>query len=400
MRTIKLFLCLILSTCTFGLSRGFAQTYYRAQIASIFDEGKPREKQSLSLDFIGEGFFRNNEYSGEITRDYSLPGYRALGFFTYSPATKQPIKLKLGVENMYYWGASKYPAGLAYRDLAYWSSEGEDYSKFRLRPYFQASIVLNKKWAIILGALDGGAKHQIIEPIYNPELNLSADSETGAEIRYESPRTKADIWVDWQSFIFNDDKHQEAFFVGLDLERRFAEKKTSHWNASLQALTGHRGGKTNIVADTVHTWANLALGLSYQQELQLLQRACQLKSSLYGLTYMQRGEHYKVSEGWGIYLKNELQVQHLKANLNLWYGHNFLSILGSPFAQTIRSDGELINEDGHSAYIQAKVSYNFIEQKDYSFGLSGALWCNPLLKAKFSSYIELYLSISPHIKLF
>ncbi len=377
-----------------------AQVYYRGQETSLLDKYRLNTKQSLSLSLLGEGFFRNNEYSGEIIKDYTLPGYRCIAFLDYNAPTQNSINLKLGVENMYYWGASKYPQGLAYRDLPYWSSEGEDYRKFRLLPYFQASIVLDNKWAIIIGNLEGGAKHQLIAPLYNPELNLSSDSETGAQVKYKSGQTQADLWIDWQSFIFNDDRHQEAFFVGLNLNQVFAQKQKSYWELSLQALTAHRGGKTNLVADTVHTWANIALGLRYNQWIRMKNKEFLLKSALYALGYKQRGGHYPIDKGWGLLLENKLEQKKLTASLNFWYGSNFLSTLGTPFAQAMTPWNKFKSSNGQSCYLQARTAYTLIQKDFYSLGLSGAVWFNPFLHDKLSSYFELYLSISPHIKLF
>ncbi len=399
MKRIKALATKVLVILLLCSSNAFAQNYYRGQEPSILEQKRDNKKQSLSLNLLGEGFFKNNEYSGEITKDYTLPGYRCLAFLDYNAPTLRAVNLKLGVENMYYWGASKYPQSLAYRDLPYWSSEGEDYRKFRLRPYFQASIVLDK-WAVILGALEGGAKHELIAPLYNPELNLSSDSETGAQIKYKDRRTQADLWIDWQSFIFNNDKHQEAFFFGLNLKRSFAERQKSHWEISLQSIMAHRGGKTNVVADTVHTWANLALGISFNQEISILNKQAILQSALYGLSYMQRGGHYPINNGWGVFLENKLEQKRLATSLNLWYGRNFISTLGSPFAQAINPSNKLLDNKGQSYYIQGKVSYALIQKPSYSFGLSSSVWFNPLLHDQISSTFELYLSISPQFKLF
>ena len=43
----------------------------------------------------------------------------------------------------------------------------------------------------------------------------------GLQIRYEGQRTRLDTWVDWQSFIFRGDKHQEAFVFGLSTAQAF-----------------------------------------------------------------------------------------------------------------------------------------------------------------------------------
>ena len=68
---------------------------------------------------------------------------------------------------------------------------------------------------LILGNIYGGSNHGLIAPLYNPELNLTADPETGFQVLAGAPWIDLDAWIDWQSFIFRDDTHQEAFTVGL-----------------------------------------------------------------------------------------------------------------------------------------------------------------------------------------
>ncbi len=447
MRTFN-FVLILTSLLALCPNRIVGQSPYQGQEVSVLDSLDVKTSV-LSLNLLGEAFYRNNEYSASVIDDYTLPGYRCLAYLTYTPKISQKVSLKLGVEHMYFWGASKYPTGIAYKDLPYWSSMGDDYSRFRIFPYFQAAIALNKNWAVILGNIEGGSKHGLIEALYNPELNLSGDSERGAEIKYRGKHTKAELWVDWQSFIFNRDKHQEAFFVGLNLEGRFAQKSNSSWAYSLQALTGHRGGKVNIVPDTVHTWLNAALGLKYDQGLSLFNQNLKLQSSLYALGYSQRGGHFPRDKGWGLFSDTQLNYKQFYLGFSMFYGANFLSPLGTPFVQSLKSYDELsqkildnklkpsefvlddeakklledyygrkiesevtlrhqltaeettaLNYTYKAAYLKLSGAYTIIKKRDYSLGLSAAMWFSPLLRNKTSSYIELYLSISPHIKIF
>ena len=154
-----------------------AQTYYRSEEPHCT---APKDSTTLlGLDVVGEGFFRNDEYASDLVADYTLPGYRLRANLSYRPETHLPIELRLGVYNLYYWGATRYPAALAYQDLPYWRGDGDRYTRLHLLPYFQASIQPAAGWAILLGHLQGGAKHRLIEPLYNPELNLTADPEMG-----------------------------------------------------------------------------------------------------------------------------------------------------------------------------------------------------------------------------
>lgn len=253
----------------------------------------------LSLRLTAEGFFRNNEYASDLIADYTLPGYRLSADLGFRPDTQLPIELRVGVGNIYYWGALRYPSAIAYQDVPYWSGEGGRYTRLRLRPFFQASILPVRGLAILLGMLEGGARHSLIEPIYNPELSLTADRETGLQIKYQGEHTKVDTWVDWQSFIFKGDRHPEAFVFGLTASQRLPLSAVSSLSLELQSLAHHRGGVMNQQADTVHTWLNAALGLGYERQIQLADRPLSWYTAVYGLGYKQRGEHYPVDTGWG-----------------------------------------------------------------------------------------------------
>lgn len=158
----------------------WAQDYYRAEEPSRCDSSGYTDR--LGIRLLGQGFFRNNEYATELADDYTLPGYRLRLDVGYSPDTRLPVQLRLGVANLYYWGASRYPAALAYQDLPYWRGDGDRYTKFRLLPFFQATILPTPRLALILGNLEGGVKHNLIDPLYDPELNLTADEERGFQL--------------------------------------------------------------------------------------------------------------------------------------------------------------------------------------------------------------------------
>ena len=90
-----------------------AQTYYRGEEPSCTTP--PDSTALLSLHVVGEGFFRNDEYASDLVADYTLPGYRLHTALAYRPRTQLPIELRLGLYHLYYWGATRYPAGLAYQ---------------------------------------------------------------------------------------------------------------------------------------------------------------------------------------------------------------------------------------------------------------------------------------------
>ena len=390
-RTLYILICLCLAPHL------MAQGNYQAEVPSrtTLDAFGDR----LSLRLLAEAFFRNNEYASDLIADYTLPGYRFRADLGFRPNTSFPVELRLGVSNLYYWGASRYPSAIAYLDLPYWSGEGERYTKFRLRPFFQASILPTKGLAILLGGLEGGAKHELIEPLYNPELNLTADEETGLQIKYVGERTKIDTWVDWRSFIFRGEAHPEAFIFGLTARHRFPLSSVSSLGLELQALAHHRGGVLNKQADTVHTWLNTALGISYEHQFKVMEAPLSWRTSAFALSYTQRGEHYSVNEGWGIYAESEARWRRWQAKMGLWYGTDFIGVLGVPFAQSVGRKGRQVIHSHHPRYLSLSASYRIMESMKYSLSLSAGVWVHPHSADRMSSYIEAYLSISPYFGL-
>ena len=167
--------------------------------------------RQLSVELDNLSFFKDNEYAGKVVKGYSLPGFWLQPKLVYYPLER--VKLELGAHLLVYHGANKYPS-MAYQDIAQW--KGNQYQKgTHILPYFRAQMALSEQVDVVLGNLYGAANHRLIAPLYNPELNLTCDPEMGLQVLYRTRRFDLDAWVNWQSFIFKEDTHQEAFTVGL-----------------------------------------------------------------------------------------------------------------------------------------------------------------------------------------
>lgn len=381
-----------------GLTSLQAQTYFQPEHVSLADSLDTSDRLGLQVKALG--FFRNDEYASDLVGDYTLPGYRLQSYLTFHPSHQRAVRLELGVSNNYFWGATRYPAAPAYYDFPYWTGEGDKYTRFRLRPYFRAAIRPSRGLAIILGNIEGSNDHGLIEPLYNPELALSATDETGFQIKHRSQRTHLDVWVDWQSFIFRGEKHPEAFVFGTVFEHRIPLGSTKrHLRLQAQLLAHHRGGVLNEQADTVHTWMNPALGIGYQEEHQLGAHPLRWGISVYGVGYTQRGGHYASSRGSGVYALLEASWHNWQTSLGYWYGKDYIAPLGSPFVQSIGRDRREEIYSHHPRFLAWRVNYRLIERANYSFGASAGLYVHGHSRDRISSDLGIYLSLSPYFSL-
>ena len=80
---------------------------------------------------------------------------------------------------------------------------------------------------------------------------------------YDSRRFDLDVWVNWESFIFREDTHQEAFTVGLSGRYKLNDPDARfHFYAPVQGLAQHRGGEIDtIFTNSVQTLMNGAVGV-------------------------------------------------------------------------------------------------------------------------------------------
>ena len=159
--------------------------------------------KSLRAEIDATAFFRDNEYDSEVQNGYSLPGVRLTPHIAYNPLSQ--INIELGASMLFFNGANKYPC-FAYHDIGTW--KGNQYQRgSHVLPWVRLQASL-KHVDVILGNIYGGANHELIAPLFNPEQNISADPEMGLQILLHRPHINLDTWLNWQSYIFEEDSHK------------------------------------------------------------------------------------------------------------------------------------------------------------------------------------------------
>ena len=211
MRKWILLLVWIGAACTVGAQLD-AKLYRSETTIDSMNQGK----WLVEVDNIT--YFKDNEYDGKLQKGYSLPGFWLQPKMVYYPLPN--VKLELGAHLLHYWGAFNYPY-TAYQGIAEWDSP--TYQKgFHALPWLRAQVDLGK-WSLVFGDIYGKSNHRLVEPLYSSELNLTADPEAGLQVLFSSRHFDMDVWLDWQSFIFRNDVHQEAFLLGLSSRLKLNE---------------------------------------------------------------------------------------------------------------------------------------------------------------------------------
>lgn len=283
----------------------------------------------LRLNFDALCFFRDNEYKGCLSKGYTLPGYRLQPTVSYQPLKN--LRVEVGVSMLHYWGANKYP-NLNYSDISTWKGD-QTQTGFHLLPFFNVQLAVSRNFNLILGNIYGGANHRLIEPLYNQENALSADPEMGVQMQWQTKPLDFDVWVNWESFIFDKDTHQEAFTFGLSTRfKANRPERRTHVYFPLQVVMQHRGGEINPDAEQrqVKTWMNAAagVGVTIHTDNSILTR---LNAEADVAYYRQMtGALLPFDNGKGVYVKAEADIWRFCLRGAYWDSSKFISIFGNP----------------------------------------------------------------------
>ena len=352
------------------------------------------EVKALRVEIDNLSFFHDNEYTGKLMNGYSLPGLWVQPKLTFNPVRQ--IGLEVGLHALIFSGANKYPC-YAYHDIARW--KGNQYqSGAHLLPWFRARAQF-KYLTVVLGDIYGGQNHRLVEPLLNPEVNLSQDPEMGVQLLWDRPHLHADIWLNWQSYIFETDTHQEAFTVGMNWTVSYNRPESRlKWFTPFQLVIQHRGGEQNIAMRGVQTICNAGAGVRmlYRTDRKALRN---INTELNMLAaYQQKGELWPFKTGFS---------GHVGMNLGFWNqmdvkaGYvfspkHFISLYGNPLFNTVsQKDGTSYNGN-HTLY--AGISYHRIIARHYVIGAQAQAYQTWLPGAQNMAFdFGLYLRVNPSI---
>lgn len=388
-----------------------SSTNVLGQLSYIFNDNHHIDSNDIKkmyLEINAVNFFKNNEFKGEKVKGYTLPGFRLST--NISLAMSKKIKLEMGINFLRYWGSEAYPC-YSYLSISEW--ESERYNKgLHFIPIMRGQFAITDSFHIIIGTLYNHNNHFLCRPLYNNELNYTADPENGVQIIYSNKYYTSDIWLNWQSFIFKNDIHQELFTFGYTSTTNILRNSDGlNLSIPLQFLAQHRGGEINNSEKIeVQTASNYATGLNtlYNFNFKYLKH---ISLSCNYVGFMQNtGTLYPFDNGWGVYSELSVKIQDFKISTSYWISEDFITMLGSPhFGNQSQSKPKMTFDKMDMFMIDLEYCYH--KNRYFSFGLEGNYihyfpytgtttdnW--PMERGSADSFaFGLFLKINPRIKI-
>jgi hypothetical protein len=330
-------------------------------------------KGQLSFEADNLSFFKDNEFNSTVQKGYTLPGFWLHLKTIYYPCTN--LKLETGVHSIWFWGATRYPA-FAYQGISSWRGR-EDTYYVHVLPYFRAHVALSGCLDVVLGNIYGGSNHRLIEPLYNPELNLTSDPESGLQLLYNTKWLHLDMWVNWMTYIYKLDTKQEVFAAGttarFDANR---EDAPLHVYSRLQGLTQHRGGEIDVTNENVQTIMNGAAGIGFKRNInRKILKYINAEFDVTGYSYA-KGRGVSVpGKGSGFYAELSVRLQDFNIKASYWRCKNFVTILGNPFygSASIKNEN-MLYEKPEMLHIGWDYLYPVKMEKGFSFGVMAEVY--------------------------
>lgn len=228
---------------------------------------------------------------------------------------------------------------------------------------------------LVLGSIYGGMYHRLLDPIYAPELNLTADPESGAQILFSNRWLDFDTWINWESFIYKGDVHQEAFTFGVSTRFKYNDESSRiHLYTPLQILFQHRGGEIDTLrANSVQTLFNGATGIGARFDTgsrSFRNISIEADALLYN---QQVGNLWPIGRGWAWYVHGSLDVVNVKARMGFFSADKFVSLLGYPFFGCISTREPGLTFDRFSTAF-AGVEYAHEFAPGYMFGAEAMVY--------------------------
>ena len=298
---------------------------------------------SIQLEHLN--FLRNNEYFLPIADGYTLFGYQLIPKVVYK--VNRRFALEGGVFLRKDYGNSGFK---------------------EVEPIFTARLTYdgkrNRHHEFLLGTLDGGLAHQLVEPLYDFESQLTRRLESGQQWKFQSKKTKVDTWIDWRNMIYDYSPSQEEVWGGtsgstvlyqsavLDSISSYTvnpdeiNKNSFRLSLPFQFTGYHKGGQIDTTNLPLVTYFNATSGLEAEWFLSHnpVFKRFSIKSYYLGFVDYSTQKKLPFTSGKAIYVNLSAKTHWFELMVSYWSGSDFTTWAGG---KLYRSVGSSIKHPGY-----------------------------------------------------
>lgn len=289
----------------------FIPLFLKAQVPVDIEQHAffaPADSQKLFFQVVDKNFLKNNEYFNKLNEGYTLLGYVFQPSVSYHPG--KTTRFEAGGSFLKYSGRNNF----------------SDIQPI-LRLQYQPSLAFQ----MVMGTLYGGTAHGLIEPLYRWEQEFMNPVENGLQFLFNTSRIKADIWLQWEKFIFRGDPFQEQLTVGTSAQwKLLPDNEKFDLTIPFQSLINHHGGQDISVDLPIQTLANYASGIKAAWKTNRKLKEVGLECWVMGYSDLSPEKHQAYNSGYGIYPKAGIKLGSFLLQAGYFYGDRFIAIKGEP----------------------------------------------------------------------
>lgn len=277
----------------------------------------PEKFQTLDLHLYNLNFQRNYEYYNAFADGYTLFGYQLMPTLTYFANKK--IKLEGGLMAIKNFGQGGYKS---------------------LQPVYSISFT-EKDFTLKFGSIDGGFRHQYIQPMYDIDNALLNPIENGIQFLYKKPKFFFDGWLDWALYIEPYSTFNEVLRGGFSsYYKPISNPGGVEVKIPLQLIVQHTGGQIDTTRIPIETTLNGAFGIEIEQSKPVSRdfyRGFSVKAYLLGFNTIPFRNIRPFKDGNAVFLNASLKTAYFELMVSYWKGEEFISVIGEPVVQSVSS---------------------------------------------------------------
>lgn len=275
------------------------------------------DSSSVSVNIYSSAFFDNKEFTGDIKKGYTNPGFFVQPTLRYGMSQ---FNLNAGFHLLYLAGAD---------------------SLAQFVPYLSLACNLTESVTMTVGSLKSRDNRSLPDALFKYERSYMNQPELGVEFNLTKPRLEGDLWINWERYIAKASPFQEEFTVGFVGRYRPSTFEQKHgFYVSALALTTHQGGQIDSSNLPVTTLTNMGFTTGHRFNLMSGATLAGVELSGYWSSDKSPTPHIKYRDGFALHPRIMLEWPVVRLDLGYWYANKFVNPRGEELYGSVSTISE------------------------------------------------------------